>query len=721
MTSRFHAGSYYFFMDSDHLSTVETRMYGFAVTDRGIVEQGNGEFPCSEEFDGCGTYVLVERSGNSISIKQDFCGDFGIFVYRDGDYFALSNSFFTLLDGICARRSLTLNEDYIDQFLSTWIVALGYSETPILEIERIPSHATVLIDVPTRSLSFQYVDYAYNSIPLSSAAGIGVLDRWYRKWIKVVRGLCASDADIRVDLSGGFDSRLVFSFMLNSGVDLGRLWIRSLKDGVHTHTEDYEIASEMANHYGFVLNDSNAVRGDLVAYSRDDIAEITFHVKMMFETELSFAPARFVKRRYSLGGYGGETVRPYWDGDPGELMAKQSRHAYSYRWELAKRVRESTERVIKRSYVAIGEKYGISDPDSSLLAFNLFRECYSRNHFGRINVEGFINNALKVSPLLDPQLHKLKLSDDACPDKNLLYAAIFTRYCPDLLEFAFDGGRSFKEETLAYARAVNAEYPLADSFPGYDDSEYSVPVPIDRSDGGAGIKEEMVDRKTMDSLFLELFKSEGFAEAFRSRFDSEFYARALEFAEKGAYFPLRHVAAAIGAVEVSQAVTGRDAADSRSRLERLGHLPLSAAPSTSTAGGRHGVTARVDISISEPAGNAMRILDVSDGNARVSFPDWFNRGQLGAVIQSDAGKLCITVSIQVPDTLAIALRSPDVRNSDGAKVENWISYTRFSVNEAIVLDTETAIWHDKPFKYEQDVRPGDVVNICVEWHEAVAP
>ena len=46
-----------------------------------------------EAIGGEGAYVYVKRDRDRITIQQDFMGSWGLYLFRVGDYFALSNSF----------------------------------------------------------------------------------------------------------------------------------------------------------------------------------------------------------------------------------------------------------------------------------------------------------------------------------------------------------------------------------------------------------------------------------------------------------------------------------------------------------------------------------------------------------------------------------------------------------------------------------------------------
>lgn len=244
----------FFLIDSEHLDEVESHFYGFSVQASGIYEQENLTQTAVDNLDGCGAYLYVEREGGQIKIRQDFNGSWGIYLFRHGDYFALSSSFHRLLEYLKCRFPLTLDRDYANQFLLGSLTSHAYSETAVKEIKLVRKDAVLFIDEKTAKLRFEVPRCVEESIALDSAEGIAVLDHWFDKWTTLFRNLEARTNNISTCLSGGFDSRITFLLMLCAGVDLSDIQVFSIHNTLHTHAEDYEIASEIADYYGFKLN-----------------------------------------------------------------------------------------------------------------------------------------------------------------------------------------------------------------------------------------------------------------------------------------------------------------------------------------------------------------------------------------------------------------------------------------------------------------------------------
>lgn len=128
------------------------------------------------------------------------------------------------MDYIKCSHKITLNEDYAKYFISIALCSLSYSETLINEIKVLPKNYSLNIDINTKSISLNFIDYKYQSIFLNSNEGIKILDNWFYKWTTIFRDLKFNTNNISFHLSGGFDSRLSLALLLSSDINLDEFY-----------------------------------------------------------------------------------------------------------------------------------------------------------------------------------------------------------------------------------------------------------------------------------------------------------------------------------------------------------------------------------------------------------------------------------------------------------------------------------------------------------------
>lgn len=220
--------------------------------------------------------------------------------------------------------------------------------------------------------------------------------------------------------------------------------------------EDYEIASELASNFGFKLNKHVAWK------SRPFKLKQIFDYQLfkIFEHKQMYYKFRWYNNEYiSFTGFGGEALRNYWVMSPREFIAENRISAFIHPHTLVK----DAINFLKDNIKQIMEKYYICAPENPFIPTLLYKDTRQRNHFGYQAVDKFLAHILTFSPLTDVTMHKLKQTDKVCNDPNLLSAIIFKRYCPELLNFKFEGGRSIAPATLSYAESLSSKYPIAQS------------------------------------------------------------------------------------------------------------------------------------------------------------------------------------------------------------------------------------------------------------------
>lgn len=479
----------FFVFDSEHLDEIQTRLYGFYITEKGIITSNHPhveylyENNNEEIWNATGAWVLVRRTDVSIEIIQDNIGCFGLFLYCEGDYWAISNSFNYLLDYLKANHNLSLNKEYASTYLGEQLCVSVYGETLIREIEWLDRRAIIYIDPKDAALNLTYRKLGERTIPIDSEEGIRILDTWYAKWAHFV-----ALADrmwpgiIQLDLSGGIDTRLVLAPVLGSGVDLNRLLFNSTQK----HKADYQIASILADKFGFVLNkrpDSHEYQDYLPIENYTDRSLVTmFFDKETYTPNTDKAKVPIIR----ISGFGGELLRNYWADLTPERIINRTIKKLPIGVSQNQEIQTDIESLLQRSISAVSSRVAKLETvkcEETFDGLQFYKETRNRSHFGMHIVRGCLDHSYNNAILLDPLLLKLRVPDD---HPLLICALIFTRYKEDLLSIPIEGGRSIPEETIRITEELNRKFPRDnDSIENRGTSDtsgtFSVMVPQDKT------------------------------------------------------------------------------------------------------------------------------------------------------------------------------------------------------------------------------------------------
>lgn len=710
----------FFVIDSDSLDQVETKLYGFAIVNNTLIEDARmlGE----QDPKGNGAYICVRRNPQQITITQDFIGSYGIYLYKEQDYFALSNSFLALLDHVKQSHKITFHRDFANYMIPAELCSASYSQTMVEEIELLDRCAVIHIDVETKQLNTRYVDYGENTVALNSSEGMDILDAWYHKWTGLIQNLYKENSDIQIDLSGGFDTRMILTLLLGSGIDMNDILVYSIKDDLHTHTEDYEIASAISEHYGFALNNSSMLTHDCVNYSLDDSINISFYLKLCFHKQMYPRIRRYHNLRHCFSGSGGECVRNYWNTTQEEYIQKAVARCKAFSSGTSGEFEDSTRNILSASFEGIKKKFqrfgrAIAPED---LTLNLYRETRCRNHFGKDMIENYYGGSVKYAPLLDPDLQKLKLSDSSCHDKNLLMAVIFDRYNSDLLNFKYDNHRSIDAKTIKYARALNRRFPY--------DASLAPRLSTRRAHGEkkntSSVKNgnPAITLNDFKKAVEEIFYSDRNRTMFELLYDRNLYDSISKDIRTRKYQPLQSAYTVIGIGKILQDALANEnfrcasIADSfRSTVVENRSSLIDNETLLKHAYLENYVALRLDIKNTGADGNDIEIIEVSDANAKMSKPVWLAKNGNGYTLDSHKGRLELTIRCIRSGTLSIAARGRDVRDRDNNRIPFWIDLQYVSVNDIPQTNNPMPVWHDVPLRLSRKVEDGEMVRILLEW------
>lgn len=550
----------FFFIDNDNVAEIEPKLYGFCIAND--IENTYEKIENGESFTKAysnGSYVLIQDIRNKLCISQDFNGNYGLYLFQKNEYFAISNSFLFLTEKLRSKHELRFNYDYANALLAAGLSPLSDAETMVKEIKVLPRNVKVIIDKKTKKIELKEIDYQEHSVELNSVEGIKILDRWFYKWTSLINELSYLNKQIGVDLSGGIDSRLVFLLFLKSKIRWENVRVNSSNDGLHCHDEDFEIATQIAKHFGVELNtrQNNKSR----ALSLEDSIHASFYTKLCIHKQMYWKNFYYEEPLFNFSGSGGEFLRASWSISKEQLMRQQCNRGKIYKHVD---VSKSIEKILDNSYACSAKKYNVSELSRNELTQLMYRETRCRHHFGKAIVEGYCANIISIAPLMDSEIAKLQTRE--YEDANLLIALIFTRYCPELLKFKFEGGREISQETIKFAEAINERFPLEDrelQVSGINNYWFIGNNEIVSDNGVRVAKDEIND------FLYKAFITDKCKKLISAHFHKDLYDFAKDYTEKTKFYPLQEVYAVMAVYVILEMVLESQKQDCEVVYDRL--------------------------------------------------------------------------------------------------------------------------------------------------------
>ena len=516
----------FFVFDSNNVENIESHMYGYSISEKGILTDNYfKQINKYQEPEPLGTYVMIIKIGKELRLYQDFHGSIGLYIYenKDSGYFAISNSFLLLEQYLVGKENISFNKDFADNFIiSTWI-SFSIKETMINEIIQIPSNAYIVIN-DKKQLDIYYKDYKENTIPLESEEGLKIIDRWMDKWGYIIRSIKKKTHNFSFDLSGGFDTRLLLTILLNSGINITDILINTSKDKLHGHDEDLEIANNISLKYKFKLNNISLDSNNIILNEKDSIL-FTMYSKLGFHKQFYLKDRYFINPRFSFSGSGGEALR----GAPClpiELFIK----SLSYNDIIGHKEEfyNSSLKFLFRNIDFLKKEKKINDEYE--ISFELYKMGVGRYHFGKGALEAFLSNIYIIGPLMDPEIKKIKynLKGNYLHD---LIAYIYVHYAHDLIYFPFQGNRTLNLESLKKAEKLsNGHKPYKNGY------FYNKNFFIDTK-RKAPFTQQKKNRNPYEYL-KEIFNSTRYYNSVKKIYDNNVYKLAKEYSKNQAFQPL---------------------------------------------------------------------------------------------------------------------------------------------------------------------------------------
>lgn len=711
----------FFIIDSNNIHSIDTKMYGYCVNENGILEDSKYKKEIINDKFRCGAYVLVLANKQEIVIRQDNNGSYGLYCYKENGYFAISNSFHYLLDYLKSKCNLSINHDYAYSFFMDYLGSTSFSDTPINEIELLDKDFIVHIDKKNSTIFFERITNEDGNFRIDSKEGIAILDSWFNKWTRFFCKLFDKTKQINLSLSGGFDSRITFMLVLKSGINIKDILVSSFTDELHTHKEDYEIASSIAGYYGFPLN-NNTFKNEKVNYSLEDMLNISLYVKMSANKQMYFRNNFYEEKRFYISGLGGEALRARSKIPFKEYINQKKAKTHRFTSWLAEKAEASITYSLNKTMGKIFSKHPNVNLDSKEFYTYLHRETDCRSHSGKSAVESYLSNVISIMPLIDSQIRMIKPSCLECDDEDLLICLLYIRYCPELLDFKFQGGRSISAKTIEYAKKLNTMYPIRieDETQNRHDTIFSVCLKDECVSKVIKINNQVVPIEAPKQYLKSVFDTSIFQKTFSIYFNEQIIKFAKSIFENTSHNPMREIYSALAIGKVVEDVVTSNNLSSPSITNSFNHYLRSNNNSSLEElelweRYKDLFTARIEIKLINEDKANMDIINISDFKASIKKPDWFQEKGIGYVIESFIGKIDIKFYIQKKGKLSIRLRGKEVKNNNGERIPFWIDYKLLKINNDIIFDDIKTVWHDKPYYYSVEVDEALVINFVCEW------
>lgn len=444
-----------FFICSDNYRAFDNIFYGYAITNNRFIA-GKQSLLDQVDIMDSGAFVQICNDDKQIKIIQNyFCG-YGLFLYRKDKFWAVANSLLYLFEKIDKEYNYTINNDFRDLFIAHHSITPSVTETIINEITELAAGQYIVIDKETGSLTVLDESTDFFRFELFSRDALQLLDQWRSRYESLARTLLASNFKLKIDLSGGMDSRAAFSTVINLPLNNRNIRVHSATHH-HHYSDDFKIASRIGQIYGFNLNNDLDIKTGHMSDS--DAVLKSLYAKMFTTDEIGYSNEYLLQPLFAFTGQGGEVVRQF---DAADETAYLERINLPQMGKL--NCNEGAKRLLKRVFSYLRSNYGAFCNDGQLL----FIYTCAKHYHMRNTVESMFGNSWLISPLFDTCLLKINYVKQDLLGKNFLNTFIYDRYLPELDSLGFDKKRALDPIALKICQQVNKSFPPEKIFPEHE-------------------------------------------------------------------------------------------------------------------------------------------------------------------------------------------------------------------------------------------------------------
>ncbi|PYE30722.1 hypothetical protein DFP83_11438 [Idiomarina fontislapidosi] len=385
-----------------------------------------------------GRFFYVKSFKDEILAKVDGFGSDALFFYRHGNSWAFSNSFLELINH-CKKNNWPLTIDFkvmSSMFLSGSIGRqLLSSQTPVAQISIVPPDEYICCNKLDKTASLRKIpDFGKTNIYYEEA-----LSEWFFKWRSILFSLALhSDNMISVDLSGGIDSRMMFSLVNTSSVKEKFCFFSQPHKA-----KDLSVAKSLCESFNCNLTDSPPdwrrlpINYQYEEYCRGNVGFYNLPVT----PPLYYSCSNILK----VNGVGGENIRPFYNGSGTDWFKKIEKGMPKYLSGYKSDVCD----LLRRSFI----DFNIEQDDKTGMMVH-YRKLRSRFIGGRTSYENLKFNM--VTPLTDQVLVGLNDFSGRQNGKEIYRDIILAGGGKNLISHPYDEkNKSFENEFIEKSPFLN--------------------------------------------------------------------------------------------------------------------------------------------------------------------------------------------------------------------------------------------------------------------------
>ena len=487
-----------------------------------------------------GEYIFIKRDKDEINIYCDDFSSFYLYYYTDENFFAISNSFFILLENLERyNKVLTLDKLTIDEYIQSGLRTYAIYDTFINEIKIVPMFTNVKIF--DNHIYFIKKNIKLDSVDIFSKEGIDIIDNWILKYSNIIHSLLNTNYHVQIDLSGGFDSRVIFSLIHYSNINWNKSNIHIFSKtggnkGMINHlSNDFDIATQITNVLNLKLDSSNKYGINFVEYSGNTKYNMMKNCFMCTHKEGYYTLKNYNEPILHFGGINGEIIRGACDDLDKIKSYFLNVNPVRNSKDVHKKLEDDFNKILKTSPT----RY------SALQIMYLATLC--KSHFGMSTYNTFMSNTFNISPFNDKELLKIHIPEKF--NKNLLYALIIYRTTPEIFNIKFTNDKDFDNNVKQACIEISNKYPKQK----YDLIDKEVLI----QDAYKYIGNDEKDFLSGDDVLYQVFKEnkELFINKFSELFDKEYAEKLYKYADdfylnKDNFYPNKWIVCLTSIIEV---------------------------------------------------------------------------------------------------------------------------------------------------------------------------